>query len=156
MRPMTSKIVRFGAGVVLAAAIGATPSAALAGRHDDYDHGDRYRDHDRGDVRIGFNLPGIAIEPRFSPPVCEPTEARVWVAPVYRTVCDRQWVPATYRTVCERVWVEPVMRTVCDRVYVPDGYEWRDVVRYEYGYRRVCRERVLVAPAHYEEQTRQV
>src|SRR4051794_5560599 len=121
MRHMNSRIVRLGLGAVLAAAaVGATPSAALAGGHGGYNRGDRYRDHDRGDVRIGFDLPGIAIEPRNAPPVCEPSESRVWVEPTYRTVCDRRWVPATYRTVCDRVWVEPVMRMVCDRVYVPD------------------------------------
>ncbi|HSV13087.1 MAG TPA: hypothetical protein VLI90_02425 [Tepidisphaeraceae bacterium] len=156
MRFRKSKFAQLGLGTILvAAAVGATPASALAGRHDDFDRRD-YRDHDRGDLRIGLDLPGIVVEHRYTPPPCDPVETRVWVEPVYRTVCDRQWMPATYRTVCDRVWVEPVTRTVCDRVYVPDRYEWRDVVRYEYGYRRVARERVLVEPAHYVEQPHQI
>jgi hypothetical protein len=69
--------------------------------------------------------------------------ARVWVPPVYRTVCEQVWVPPTYRTVCERVWV-------------PDRYEER-VESTGYGpYRRTRTVRVLVEPAHYEEIERQI
>jgi hypothetical protein len=70
-------------------------------------------------------------------------ETRVWVEPVYRTVCDRVWVAPTYQTVCERVWV-------------PDRYEDRQVVRYYGWQRRIEFVRVLVQPAHYEDQQRQV
>ena len=73
----------------------------------------------------------------------ETRTTRVWVAPVYRNVCDR-------------VWVAPVTQTVCERVWVPDRYEERQVVRYEGWWRRVECVRVLVQPAHYEEQSRQV
>src|SRR4051812_4774602 len=153
MRLMTRQMVRFGIGALLAAAaVGASPSAALAGRHGGYDRGDS----DRGDVRIGFDLPSVIVLDHRDTIDCDPVATRVSVQPVYRTTCDRQWVPATYRTACERVWVEPATRIECVRVYVPACYEWRDVVRYEYGYRTVCRQRVLVSPAHYEEQRRAV
>src|SRR5438270_12316650 len=99
MRLITRQMVRFGIGAMLAAAaVGAAPSAALAGRHGGYDH-DGYHDGYRGDVRVGFALPTVIVDHRDTVD-CEPVATRVWVEPVYRTTCDRQWVPASYRTVC--------------------------------------------------------
>jgi hypothetical protein len=66
------------------------------------------------------------------------------------------WVPATYRTVMARTWIPPLTRAVTERVWVPDRYEDRDVVRNDGWHRRIERVRVLVEPAHYEDQTRQV
>jgi len=53
-------------------------------------------------------------------------------------------------------WREPAYETRTTRVWVPDRYEERQVVRYEGWWRRVECVRVLVQPAHYEEQSRQV
>ena len=62
-----------------------------------------------------------------------------------------------YRTVCDRVWVAPVVRTECDRVWAPACYEWRYVTRRDHCGRRVrVRERVEVAPGHFEERRREV
>jgi len=79
-----------------------------------------------------------------------------WREPAYETRTTRVWVAPVYRNVCDRVWVAPVTQTVCERVWVPDRYEERQVVRYEGWWRRVECVRVLVQPAHYEEQSRQV
>ncbi len=90
----------------------------------------------QADWRIGIDL-------RDSGPRYETRTTRVWIEPVYRIVCDRQWVEATYQTVCERVWV-------------PDRYEDRQIVRYDGWCRHIECVRVLVQPAHYEEQQRQI
>jgi len=55
-----------------------------------------------------------------------------------------------------RVWIEPVYRTVCDRVWVPDQFEDREVVFYHHGWRHVRHEQVLVVPGHYQDLPRQV
>ncbi len=90
----------------------------------------------QADFRIGFDI-------RDYDQRCERRETRVWVEPVYQTVCDR-------------VWVAPACQTVTERVWVPDRYEERQVVR-GYGWdRRVVCERVLVQPAHYELQNHEV
>src|SRR5689334_14456983 len=68
--------------------------------HDRYDHHDHYDHHD-GNVRVDVGF-GQRCEPR----VVE-RQVRVWVEPVYRTVCDRVWVEPVVRTECERVWVPP-------------------------------------------------
>jgi hypothetical protein len=139
-----------GAGVLAMATMAAAPVTALAG-HRDGGGWDRGHDHSGG-LRIGVDLPPVVVQPPVDEVYCQPAQTQVWVEPVYRTVSERQWVPATYRTVSDRVWVEPVVRNDCARVLVADRYEWRDVVHYEYGYRRVIRERVLVEPAHYVDQ----
>jgi hypothetical protein len=77
----------------------------------------------------------------------------------YRPVIleERVWVEPLYRTVCDRVWVEPVMqREVYDRVWVPDRYEWRETVCWEYGRRVVRGVSVLVEPGHFEDRCRDV
>src|SRR5438477_9152580 len=110
--------------LVIAAATAAMASApaALAGHRDDY--GGRYYDG-----RIGASNGGFNIDIRFgSPPqrvyepACEPRVERVWVEPVYRTVCDRVWLAPQYRTVCDRVWREPVVQDRCERVWIEPRY----------------------------------
>jgi hypothetical protein len=175
------RIAKSGVASVLSlAALAALPSTAGAGdRGDRYDRGSRYsrddwrrdnlRHESRGGTRVDIDIrTGPTWERVPAPPVV--LEERVWVEPVYRTVCDRVWVPAAYRTVIDKVWVEPVIERRIDRVWVPDRYEWRDVVRYDECGRRICRrERVLVerghfgsrpcdvvvAPGHYKECPRQ-
>src|SRR5205807_4603939 len=93
------------------------------------------RDHGRGGVRIEVD---VRKDRDRCDPVYEDRETRIWVEPVYRTVCDR-------------VWVEPVVRSECDRVWVPERCEYREVVRYERGCRRIYRERVVVEPGVYVE-----
>ena len=115
-----------------AATLGVLPSAALA----------RHRD---GSLHIGIDIhagPTIERVPASPPPVYEERQVQVWVEPVYRTVTDRQWVPPVYRTVTERVWA-------------PERYEYRDIVRYEGGWRRIYRQRVCVEPGHYQDVQRQ-
>jgi hypothetical protein len=141
------------------AALAALPSTALAGDrydHDDrYDRGSRYsRDDDwRGRdfaARVDVAIRSGGSWERVSPAPVPCAEERVWVEPVYRTVCDRAWVPATYRTVIDKVWVEPVVEHRTDRVWVPDRYETRDVVGYDqYGRRCTRREQVLVECGHF-------
>src|SRR6476646_7002313 len=82
---------------------GLTPQTASA-----HEHG---RDRDFGiDIRIGSERP------------------------------SRRWIPAAV----DRVWVEPVYKTVCEEVRVPDCYEYRDVTCYDMGRPYIRRERVLV------------
>jgi hypothetical protein len=112
---MKSLLGKLGMKSVLAvASVGALPTAAFA--HDG--------DHLRFDVHLSTH--GITVAPA---PVFENREVRVWVEPVYRTVCDRVWVA--------------------------DQYEWRDIVHYENHWRRVYHERVLVQGGHYEDVQRQ-
>ena len=128
------------AGASAVAALGAGPSLAQADRYD-RDH-DRFRD-ERVDFRIGERHDRVE-------------ERRVWVEPVYRTVCDKVWVEAVYRTDCEKVWCEPVYQTVCEKVWCPERYEVRERVSYERGRKVIYRDRVLVERGHYVEQNRQV
>jgi hypothetical protein len=105
-------------GMLVASAIGLAPTAAFAGHHDDF----------RIDLRIGSRGPAVEwreLRPRYY----EDREVRVWVDPVYRTVCDHVWVP--------------------------DRFEFRDVVEYHHGYRHIVRERVLVDRCHYQDVPRQ-
>jgi hypothetical protein len=125
--------------------------------HDD--RGDRdHDDHDRDDhARVGVQIGGGRDD-------CAPD--RVWVEPVYRTVCDQVYVPAEYRTVCDHVWVAPVTRKVTERVWIEPKYEARPVdpfgrihavekVQVKCGhYEDVCHE-VVVTPGHYEDVQRQ-
>src|SRR4051812_37026454 len=53
------------------------------------------------------------------------SEDRVWVEPVYRTVCDQRWVEPVYRTVTDRIWCPPVVQQIHERVWVGDKYQWR-------------------------------
>ena len=105
--------------------------------------------HDDNDFGFGLNI-------RIGEPYPAPRRERVWVEPVYRTVCEKVWVEPVYRDECERVWVEPVYRTVCDRVWVPARVEVSYVDRVGW-HGRVYRDRVerVVAPGHFEEVRRQ-
>ena len=149
------------ASALCLAALAALPSVTFAG--DRYDRGARYSRDDyssrredwRRDWRGGGGGTRVDIDIRTgpswervpSPPVC--VEERVWVEPVYRTVCDRVWVAPVYRTVMDRVWVEPIIERRTERVWVPDRYEVRETVCYERGHRVVRREHVLVERGHY-------
>ena len=112
------------AGGLAVASMAAAPAPAQAG---DFSIGFEFGSHHRGNESI------VRVE----------RTARVWVPPVYRTVC-------------EQVWIAPVYRTVCERVWVPDRYEERcEWVGYGH-FRRERTVRVLVEPGHYEERERQV
>jgi hypothetical protein len=147
------------ASAVVLAALGASPSSALADRFDTRRDNDSWRhdDHGRGrdnrgssghiDISIGGGTRGpVYCPPPPPPPVCE---ERVWIAPVYRTVCEQRWVEPVYRTVCDRVWIEPVTRTDYERTWIGDRYEWRDVDHYANGKHYPSREYVLAEPAHW-------
>ena len=85
-------------------AVASAPALAFADRGGRYDRGDRYRDRDHdhhSDVRVDINIGS-------GPVICEPARVeervtRVWVEPVYRTVCDRVWIEPVYRD--ERVCI---------------------------------------------------
>jgi len=120
-----------------AVALAAAPAYAgpRGGYYDRYNHYDHHHD-DNVHVDVGF---GQRYEPR-----CQERQVRVWVEPVYRTVCDR-------------VWVEPVVRTEYERVWVPAVYEWQEVTRRDFcGRLERVRERVEVSPGHYDERRREV
>jgi len=108
------------------------------------------------DVDVDIRLPHGRIEiGRRTPP--PPRIERVWVEPVYQERTTKVWVEPVYRTVCDRVWREPVTQEVCDKVWVPERVEVRDVAHVDRrGHRTWTRERVIVSPAHYEEQRRTV
>ena len=91
------------------------------------------------DFHIGFDI----RDSGWQRPQYEHRATKVWVEPVYRTVCDRVWVAPTYQNVTERVWV-------------PDRFEDRQILCYDGWRRRVEIQRVLIAPAHYEDRCRQV
>src|SRR5437763_15209630 len=58
--------------------------------------------------QLGGKLPDW-VDARYlhPPPQAEPpTYQRVWVEPVYRTICKRIWHEPVYQSVCERIWVE--------------------------------------------------
>jgi hypothetical protein len=131
----------FLAGTAAVAALGAGPSLAQADRYE-RDRDGRFRD-ERVDFRVGE---------RYG----RSEERRVWIEPVYRTVCDKVWVEAVYRTEVQRVWCEPVYQTVCEKVWVPDRYEVRERVVNERGRRVIYRDRMLIERGHYIEQNRQV
>lgn len=122
--------------MLVAAVLGLSPAAALAGHHEDFRVDFDFR-HGRPHIDI-YRLP----PPPAPVPVPETREVRVWVEPVYQTVTERQWVPAEYRTVIDHVWV-------------PDRFEFRDHPRWEYGRHVIYRERILVVPGHYEDVPRQ-
>jgi hypothetical protein len=88
-----------------------------------------HHDDVRFDLRFGLRPPIIAVTPLLPAPVYQDREVRVWVEPVYRTAIDHVWIA--------------------------DQYEFRDVVHFHHGWRHVYQERVLVAPAHYEDVQRQ-
>ena len=135
--------VLFLAGAAALAGLGAAPRAASADRYDRDRDPSRFRDG-RVDVRVDSGR-DYRVD-----------ERRVWVEPVYRTVCDKVFVEPVYRTEVERVWCEPVYQTVCERVWCPDRFEVRDVERYERGRRVIYRERILVERGHYVNQDRRV
>ena len=149
--------------VATLALAGGVPAVAQAGHdYDRYDRvGDRY-DHDRPRVELGIRIgepsPGHdgrydRRETRFGT-----REVRVWVPPVYKTVCDKRWIEPVYQTVCEKKWVEPVYQTVCEKAWVPDVFETRECRRYDPRCGRTVTviERVLVRPGHFENRDRQV
>lgn len=157
-----------GRKAVLAAAIAATmagpmiPAGAFAGgryhdARDDDDRGRRYEHHDErseshdrsSDTRVNFDI-RFGTDPFCRPERYEERVTRVWVEPVYRTVCDRVWVEPVYRTNCDRVWVEPAYREDCTQVWVPERYEVREHVEWRRGHRVVVRDRVCVERGHYE------
>ena len=104
-------------GLVAAGVMGMVPAVASAGWHDDV----------HVDFRLGPHGPYVDVR---------------HVEPVY---LDRE----------VRVWVDPVYRTVCDRVWAPDRFEDRQLVSYWHGWRHVRTERVLVQAGHYEDVQRQ-
>ena len=112
------------AGGIGLASLAAAPAPARAG---DFSIGFEFGSHNRREESV------IRVE----------RTARVWVPPVYRTVCEQVWVPPTYRTVCERVWV-------------PDRYEERCETEGFGHFRRTRTVRVLVERGHYEDVERQV
>ena len=99
---------RFVTSSLIAAALAAMPSAALADHRfethrDDSrgNHRDWHRDEGPSghlDIRIG----GGSYEriPPLPPPVYQET---VWVAPLYRSCTEQVLVPASYTTVVDRV-----------------------------------------------------
>jgi hypothetical protein len=107
--------------------------------------------HDRIDLAFGhgdvlFNVDFGHDHDHFAPQpvvVDQCATERVWVEPVYQTVCDHVWVAPVTQDAVQRVWVEPT-------------YEDRDVVVYARHGREVVREQVLVAPGHWEDQHTQV
>jgi hypothetical protein len=130
---------------VLALATAGVSSLFAANAH----AGDRYGHDSRGgeSVAIGVQIGGGGWRGDDN---CEVRETRVWVEPVYRTVCEKVWVEPVYKTTCDRVWVAPVTRTVCEKVWVPDRYECRTVVhRDRHGYTFRSEERVLVERGHF-------
>ena len=78
---------------------------------------------------------------------------RVWVEPVYRTVCDQRWVEPVYRDVCDRVWCPPIVQQVHERVWVGDKYEW--LPNSTHG-GTVGVTKVLVKCGHWEDRCRDV
>ena len=105
-------------GLLAAGVLGVVPTAAMAAPHDDF----------HVDFRFGSHGPVVDVR-HVPPPVYEDREVRVWVEPVYRTVCERVWVP--------------------------DRFEDRNVVQYWHGFRRVHTERVLVEAGHYQDVNHQ-
>jgi hypothetical protein len=146
-RPTKCWATLFLAGTAAVAALGAGPSLAQADRYD-RDRSDR----DRDSVRFRENR----VDVRYDDCRDRVEDHRVWVEPVYRTVCDKVWCEPVYRTECEKVWCEAVYQTVCEKVWCPDRYEVRDTVCYERGRRVIHRERILVERGHYVNQERQV
>jgi hypothetical protein len=157
------------------------PSTAMADRwerererdrHDHctpYNRGDRFpqRDYERGPERPAAWQPPprershVAVDVQLGNglctlPVIEERQTRVWVEPVYRTVCDRVWVEPVYRATFERVWHEPVYREEFNRVWVPDRWEIRHTVVWDCDRRVVRQDRVLVEPAHFAMRPRRI
>jgi len=147
--------------LLAAAVVSALPTMALAGHHDERndqnDRGDRieqrargnYEDYDRRDWRDNDRR----VDIRYDDYRDRVSEERVWVEPVYRTVCDQRWLEPVYRTVTDRVWCEPVVQHVTERVWVPDRYETRPVDPFG---RTVALKKELVKCGHYEERCRDV
>ena len=95
------------------------PSLAMARDHDrgddwrrDYDRHE-WRDHERDrdrEAQVRFNvnvIRGTAFTGGGAPCRDEDRVQRVWVEPVYRTVCDRVWVPGqiVWTRTRDRAWV---------------------------------------------------
>ncbi len=124
------------ATAAVATVIAALPATAHAGHH----------------WNVDVSVPVVVDPCPPQPVVYDP--ARVWVEPVYRTVCDRQWVPATYRTVDAQVWVPATTTAAATRrVFVPDQCGWQTVVAFD-RWGRPCRTRqwVVLVPAHDEDR----
>src|SRR6266487_1699190 len=57
-------------------------------------------------------------------PQCDPLPPgyhRIWVEPVYRTICKRVWHEPLYTTVCDRIWVDGHYETHSITTYDPCG-----------------------------------
>ena len=157
---LAGKWAKIVALALAAGAAGVTATGAHAA-----DRRDPHRRHERLSDRHPDNPVALEVDirtgqfrhERHAEPRYDERRVRVWVPPVYKTVCDRAWVEPVYRTVHERVWHEPVVRTECERVWVPARYEERWVTRVDFRGRRVrvC-ERVCVEPGHFEERRREV
>jgi hypothetical protein len=130
---------------------------AMAHDRDGWGRG-RYYDGRVEASNIGFNIDILfGSRERRPEPACEPARVeRVWVEPVYRTVCDRVWVPAEYRTVCDRVWREPIVEDRCERVWCEPVYKTVKDVKIIGMTRYIVERRVLVSPGHWDEVHRKV
>src|SRR4051812_41862430 len=130
-----------------AAALGICVLAPVAHARDhdhdqDVDFGVRADNHGHVDFGIGFFGGHDHVRER--------TE-RVWVDAVWKNE-GRVWVEPVWEKVSDRVWCPPVTRDVCTRVWIEPSYEVRETTVWEHGRRIVRRERVEVAPGHYEER----
>ena len=157
--------------LLAAAVLTGLPTAALAGHHDDRNdrrdvieqrargqYNDEHREFDRRDFdKRDFDRHDFDRRDNdrrdFDRRDDWRGEDRVWVEPVYRTICDQRWVEPVYRTVTDRVWCEPVVQRVTERVWVPDKYETRPVDPFG---RTVALKKVLVKCGHYEDRCRDV
>jgi hypothetical protein len=117
MDMLTARISKLLTTAVGAAVLGFAPAMASARPH-------------FGDVGVD-----VVVDPQPCSPVVVDHVDRVWVEPVYRTVCDR-------------VWVAPVVEDRDLHTWVPDRYELQDVVVREHHHTFVTQQNVLVEPAH--------
>lgn len=132
-----------------AAAVGICLLAPMAQARDhdrdkDVDFGVRADDHGN----VGLDLSFIGGRDHG---VRERSE-RIWVDPVWKCETDRIWVDAVYENQCQQVWCKPVTKDVCTKVWVEPTFEVRETTSYDHGRQIVRRERVQVAPGHYDEQ----
>jgi hypothetical protein len=116
-------------------------------------------------TQLDGKLPDWVDAKYYHQPSEPPAVRRVWIDPVYRTVCKRIWHEPVYQTICERVWVEghyetrtittydpcgcPITRT--ERVWVPGHYTTQERrVCVTPGYWEIAEVKELVTPGHWE------